>query len=215
MDTKHSFDITKYKKFIVPVAINMATVFIIVVIILPQFSILGDTLSQIKTQKEKVSDLNSTLSTIVSAQDLTLDSSLTSSTRAVPTGKDVSLIFSALSKAAAASGTELGEFSLTVGGIFGRAAQIAPGVGSTPSIVVSASVKGGDVKSLIQFSSELQKLLPLSQINRLNVSGDTASFEISFFYKPLDELKISKQQGVAPLSQADLNLLSQLKEWEQ
>lgn len=214
MNTKHSFDITKYKRIIIQIAINITAVFIVVVIILPQFSSIGDILSQIKTQKIEVSDLNATLSTISSAQDSNLDASMTSSTHAVPIAKDVSLIFSTLSQAAAASGTELGEFSLTVGGVYGRALQTTSGVTSVPSVVVTASVKGGGAKNLIQFPNELQKLLPLSQINKLGFSGDTASFEISFFYKPLDELKISKQQKVVPLSAADLSLLNQLREWE-
>ena len=206
--------ITRYKKFIIPLVLNLLTVFLVFWVIFPQIGQIPQQLSKIKTQTSQNKTLNESLSLLRSLPDSEVDENFTTVVSALPTTKDVALIFSSLSSAASASNTQVESFSLNAGGIFGRAAELSDtGTITTPTLSVIAQVGGASAASLTQFGSELTVRLPVAEIRNLGLANDSATYEIGFYYKPLDTAKIDRQDKIIPLSQSEINLLNQLKEW--
>lgn len=203
----------KYKKQILPVGLFCLAIFIIFRVILPQLTSIGDSNQIISQKTSEAETLQNTLSILTNsnADEVSSDQKLVM--QALPNSKDITLIFSALSSAAAASNVELKEFSLKIGGLYGRAANIATGgVKGVPAVDVIARVEAPDGESMVLFSNELQKRLPLSEIKKIDASSNLGTFDISFYYKTSDLALLSKQDKLTPLNQADLNLLNQLRE---
>jgi len=214
MEEKLKSFLAKHKKILVPVVLDLLALFLVFWVILPQFTEIPETTSQIKGQNSRITTLNQSLSNIRSASDTEVDENFNTAVRALPTNKEVALIFSALSAAASASNTQLETFSLSVGGIFGRATELTQGVTNAPTITVTARIRGIDSRSMTQFSNELTKRLPLAEIKNISITSDSAYYEVGFFYKPVDTSKIEKQDKVTLLNQSEINLLNQLKEWD-
>lgn len=201
----------KYKKQLMGVVFLLLSLFIIFRVIIPQMLSVSESNNVLNDKKREVLELKETLSVVSSVGDQE-SSYLKTLTKALPRSKDVSLIFSALNSAASASQTELREFSLEVGGLYGRAAQSSET--GAPVLEVIARLSASDARSFMDFAKKLEESLPLSSVKNIDINGSQASFEIAFYYKTLDLSQISKQKKVAPLSQADRNLLNQLAQWE-
>lgn len=204
--------LTKYKKYFFPIGSIIAGVFIIVVVIIPQISSISDVLEGIRNQRAELSALKSSHAVLTSQPTIELDAGYDTVLTALPREKEVGLIFSALSAAAADSGTVVREFSIEVGGVFGRAAAITPGIAGSPSVGVLVRLGGGDARSFVDFARALQNRLPLSEVVKINISGDSATIDINFFYKPLDLAKIQNQDKILPISKSDNSLLGELSE---
>lgn len=197
----------------IPGILLILCLFIVFKVIFPQLLSISESNSEIKNKKIEAEALSKTLSILSSLDANQIEVDLNTSTHALPTSKDIALIFSSLTSAANSSQATLREFSLKVGGIYGRAIK---GVGSkgTPSIDVIAKISSPNPASFITFSREIQKRLPLSEIKSMNSSGTTATYEIGFFYKPIDIAIVAKQDRINSLSQSDINTLGQLREWD-
>lgn len=203
----------KYKKQILPLVFLSLSFFLIFRVILPQTSAISESNQLISSKTSQIDTLQKTLSVVSSQNDSLIEEQMDTATKALPGIKNIAIIFEALTSAAAASGSELREFSLKVGGVYGRAAKVTGFVKGVPSISVTARISGTPF-DLIKFSKEAQERLPLAEVKALDTSKDTGTFEIDFFYKPYDIAAIAKQEKVSSLTQVDLNLLTQLKEWD-
>ena len=205
----------KYKKFLLPAALIFLIFFLVFRVILPQLSSIGDLNQEIFDKNQKNASLQNSLSAISNQNQDTLSSDLDTATQALPTSKNIAFIFDALSAAATAAGTDLKEFSLKVGGLYGRAEKVSSNNVGVPTVDVIVRIGGADATSIAQFTKEIQQRLPLAEVKTIDATGSLSTLEVSFFYKPLDLFLLSKKENVAPISQADLNLLSQLKGWGQ
>ncbi len=206
--------IIKHKKILTPLLFIVLGIFVLLFIIIPQFSTISDLNNQVAAENDKVNTLKNSLQVVSSQDDQDLNAKVGIATDALPTAKDVSRIFSALSQASDASQTVLGEFSLNVGAIYGRAQQLEGKIQGTPSITVNVRVEGNGARELSDFAKDLQKALPLSEIRQMGISDNSASYQINFFYKPVDLSVISKQDKVVLPNQNAVNLLNELKTWE-
>ena len=204
----------KYKRQIVPVVFVSLSFFIIFGIIIPQVSSISKTNKTISEEQQKVDSLSQTLRLLSALNENEVSSNLSTTTKALPTTKDISLIFTALTSAAGASGTNIRDFSLKIGGLYGKVEETGATRG-VPSIEVIVRASAPSSSSFVNFSKEIQKKLPLSEIEKIDISGFDGTYELNFYYKPHDISQISGQTSVAPLSQSDLNLINQLREWEQ
>ncbi|MBI4092145.1 MAG: hypothetical protein HY427_03015 [Candidatus Levybacteria bacterium] len=207
---------TKYKKQILPLTLILLSLFIAFRVILPQFSSISQTNAAIESKRQELETLSNSIKVLETASDDAVSEDLTISTDALPTSKDVTKIFGALSSAASTSNTELNEFSLKIGGVFGK--EVSPADTSAigvPQVSVVAKVSSSDTSNLIQFAKRLDTTLPLSEIKQIDAVGNLGTFEINFYYKPIDLNLVSKKDKVVPLTQADRNLLNQLAEWKQ
>lgn len=205
----------KYKKQLIPTVLLSLALFIIFRVILPQVSSISESNQAISDKARSVETLKSSLSALASLGETDSASNLELSLKALPASKDIALIYSALSSAATSSQSELRDFSLKVGGVYGRAVKVSSGgVKGVPAIDVLARVSAANPSNLIVFSKELQERLPLAEVKRIDSNKDLGTFEIGFYYKTYDLSLISRQDKVLSLSQQDLNLLNQLKGWD-
>lgn len=203
----------KYKQQILPLAFMLFSIFILFRVIIPQFSTISETNNLIISKKEELSVLNNSLKIIESADRDQVARDFGISTTALPTAKDIVKIFSALTSATAKSDTELKEFSLKIGGLYGKIIENTSQVIGAPDVAVVANVQSENPANFIEFARELSKTLPLSEIKKINTTGNLGVYEISFYYKPLDLTLVSKSDKVQELSQADKNLLNELSGW--
>lgn len=198
-----------------PAALLFFAVVILVFVIIPQISSVGATGAELSEKREKVAKLTASLTTVQNANDEQVNDNLTTATTALPTSKDIVLIFSALTSAASDAGVGLVDFSLQAGGVFGRAAEIdaTGGVSGVPAITVDVQTTG-DAKDVASFIRSVQQTLPLSEVKVVSSDDAGTHLKVSFFYKPLDK-SVNNEREVTPLTQADLNLINQLKSWNQ
>ncbi|MEK7188231.1 MAG: hypothetical protein AAB685_00070 [Patescibacteria group bacterium] len=207
---------TKYKKQILPLTLITLSLFIGFRVIPPQVSSISRTYAAISNKKQELETLNNSIKVLKATSDEDVSEDLAISTDALPTSKDVTKIFGALSSAASASNTQLNEFSLNIGRVFGK--EVSPADTSAigvPQVSVVAKVSSSTTSNLIQFGQKLDQTLPLSETKQIDAVGNLGTFEIKFYYKPLDLNIVSKKDKITPLTQADRNLLNQLAEWKQ
>jgi len=205
--------LNRYKNYFFPLGSVFAGIVLIFAVIFPQIGSVSEELSAIRQQREEVDALSESYDNLVSQPSDELDAVFTTAITSLPSEKQLALIFSALSAAAAQSGTSIREFSLTVGGVFGRAAALSSGVSSTPGVEVIVRLAGSDTSSFANFARSLQEQIPLSEVNKINLAGDTATYEVKFFYKPIDSAKIQNQHNIPPLSKQDKELVKTLASW--
>src|SRR3990167_1321002 len=215
MKQKLSQIYTKYKNQILQAFFVFLSLFIVFRVILPQISVISEAGHTIEAKREELETLTNSIRVIENTNDDAISQDLAISTDALPTSKDIVKIFSALTSAARASNTELREFSLVVGRVFGKtdldSQSSAIGV---PELSVVAREVSPDASDLIQFAQKLNQTLPLAEIKKIDAGNNLGTFNINFYYKPLDLSLISKNDKVLPLSQADRNLLNQLAGWK-
>jgi hypothetical protein len=213
MKTVFKFYYQKYKKQLLPVVLFSLCFFIIFRVIIPQLSSISESNQIISDRSKELETLTQTLEILSSLNQDQASSNLSTATSALPTKKDIAVIFSALSSAASASETELREFSLKVGGLYGRAER-GSGVKGVPLIDVVARITSAEASGYVNFTTELQERLPLSEVKSVDVNENAGTYELGFYYKPLDLTLVAKQDKVVPLTQKDLNLMSQLETWK-
>lgn len=204
----------KYKKQIVPIVLISVSFFIIFRIILPTTTEISEANQEIESKEREAEELQATLDTLSSLNDSETEGNIEVVTKALPDSKDISIIFSAITGVASEANVTVSDFSLTVGGLYGRAAGTNTNTTSVPSLEVTVRFESTDPKNFIALSDNLQKRLPLVEIKTVDISSTRALYELGFFYKPVDLALLSKSAKIEPLTQADLNLLNELKTWD-
>ena len=97
----------KYHVMLVPAVLLVASVIIVVFVVIPQISSISTTSATLSQKRDQVAQLTTSLTTIQNANDDQVNDNLAIVTTALPTTKDVLLIFNALTNAAADSGAHL------------------------------------------------------------------------------------------------------------
>ncbi|HVT01048.1 MAG TPA: hypothetical protein VHE53_02320 [Patescibacteria group bacterium] len=204
----------KYKHFILPTVFIMLSFFILFRVIMPQVTSIASANQDIETKNNDVQNLQTSLSALSNSDDSAINDDLDIVTKALPVSKNITQIFEALSSAAGGAGVDLKEYSLKVGGIYGRAEKVAQtGVRGVPTVDVDVKVSGASPRQIVDFTKQIQERLPLSEVKQINSTGNSATLEVSFFYKPLDLTLVSRQDNVPGVNQNDLTLINQLKDW--
>lgn len=205
----------KYRKYFLQIVLFVLSVFIAFRIILPQIFTILETNQNIKSTQEEIKKLNDSLNILTSQSDSQVNDNLTLVGSALPFSKDVDLIFAALIRASNSSSTELREFSLKLGKVYGKKLTDTVQTKGIPFITVPALVSSPDPENFIQFSKEIQKIFPLAEVKKIATNKDRATFDIVFYYKPIDQSFISGQDKIPALSFSDQELLTKLKlrEW--
>ncbi|HVZ66886.1 MAG TPA: hypothetical protein VG917_01360 [Patescibacteria group bacterium] len=205
----------KYKNFILPTVFIMLSFFILFRVIMPQITSIASANQDIESKSTDVQTLQSSLSALSNADESAINDDLDTVVKALPVSKNITQIFEALSSAAGASSVDLKEYSLKVGGIYGRAEKVAQtSVKGVPSVDVEVKVGGASPRQIVDFTKQIQQRLPLSEVTQINSNGNNASLIISFFYKPLDLTLVSRQDNVTGVNQNDQTVINQLKDWD-
>lgn len=205
----------KYRAYLFPIAIFIVAAFVLVQVTLPQFFLISATRGEIDRLKQEISDAQSTLSVVSSLDDKKLDQELDVVRTALPDTKDFIGIFLALNSSSLRSGVELGDFSLTIGKVYGKAEK---GTQANPAGVLSLSMsfdaRASNPRSLTTFAEELQKILPIAEVKKLGFSENSGHFDLLFYYKPYNLSLISSKKIVPQITSQEEAILSQLSEWK-
>ena len=204
----------KYKTYLFPACLLLASFFVLLTIVLPQVSEIQNIRQDIEAKKSQVAKLEKTYETLSKVDDSASKTNFSILTKALPSSKDLSLIFSALTSASSIANVELSSFSLKVGDVYGDKADVASAVSGFPAITVEATIKALSSLGLVKFVEEMHKKLPLSEVKKISGVEDTTTITMSFFYKPYDLTNLSKQDQLSPISASEQQILDQLKDWD-
>src|SRR3989344_8554393 len=206
----------KYKKSLLPLIFISLSFFMLFRIVLPQISSISESNQAISDKTLEVATLEKSLSTIETQNVTTINDNFELTNRALPTSKDVAIIFTALASAASDAQVDLKEFSIKVGGVFGKTGGTSSTSNfGTPKVDVETRISSIDGENTYQFVKKVQEKLPLSEIKNIDSTGALATVVLSFFYKPADLTLLLKQDNVKELTKSDVALLEQLKSWDQ
>ncbi len=177
----------KRKQQLLPLAFTFASFFVIFRIIIPQWTDISD-VSLLMTQKQLTVDAKEeSIRLLNSIPTEKVESDYSLITTALPVQKDIILIFSQLSDAAARSNVKLGGFSVKVGGIYSsdksEKQDIQKTVEGIPYLNILVNVSG-QTDGLKRFADELYKSLPLVEIASINIGKTDARYDVNFYFKP-------------------------------
>lgn len=204
----------KYKKFLFPGGMGIASFFVLFIIIIPQFQEIGKLNKEIDSKKMNVKNLEESLETISKTGEETVDSDLTTVTTALPSAKDISLVFTVLTSASSLAEVDLTGFSLKVGGVYGGAKDLSASVTGFPLLSVDVTVKAPSKENLTEFLVALNNKLPLSEVKKISSTDDVSTLELNFYYKPYDLAILANQDKISPMSLSEKKLLEELRDWE-
>lgn len=203
----------KYKKYLVPAIFILTSLFIVFVIIFPQISEIGKLNKSIEDKKKVVMDLQDDLNTLITLSEEGTKSDLATVANALPSAKDISLMFLALSSSASFANVELAGFSLKLGGVYEAGSGSVPSVAGFPTLSMNVVIKSKEPESIISFIEKLHEKIPLSEVGKFEISSNVANFNVNFYYKPYDIASISTQK-VTPLSDSEKKLIEKLRSWD-
>lgn len=195
----------KYKEFLVPIMVMIASIILLIVFVIPQFLFFLSSIDAVNEENAKLSILRNNLNTITNASDLTLDSQLEITSQALPLAKDYAGILNALAIASKTSGAYLGNFEFQVGDI-SKTQQNQSGF---PFLKMTLNVNG-DIKTVSNFINSLSETFPLSEITGATIGNGISTLNLSFYYKPVPANVISNNMPINPVSKEGLNLISKL-----
>jgi hypothetical protein len=201
----------KYKHLLLPSVFVFLSIFLLFFVVLPQITSIGNLTRETSEASSRVQVLKDSLDVLSKQDEAEVESKIGTATNALPTVKDISKIFIALNSAASSADTALREFSLDVGPVHGKAADPSGDQTAAPSMEVRARVEGTDARNLSDFSVALARKFPLAEVQRIDGSGNTASFQVNFFYKPINLSIIAKQDKIPPISASDSDFLNKLE----
>ena len=195
----------KYKIYFVPIGALLVAVILLLYLIIPEVQQWYADQSKIASLVGKISVLNQSLNTVNNIGSKDLDTQLQTASSALPSGKDFIGVLNAISSAAQASGTSVGDYGFQVGDI--SKSQIP----KDTFLEISVNLNG-NVDHIRQFITSLKNQFPISRITQVNVSGNkTATISIIFFYKPFPQISFTGDDVLQPLTVKEQSLLSQLQ----
>ena len=206
----------KRKQQILPLVFAFAAVFVLFRVIIPQWSdvqeastLMGTKQAELKAKEESIALLNS-------IPDETINKNFETITKAVPMQKDIVLIYSELTNAAAAEGVKLGGFNVKIGGIYSSESKktTEKTINGMPYVNIVISVTGNGA-GLRTFAEKLYQSVPLVEIKSVDIGRNDARYDVNFYYKPVT-LRPSggSAKALEPLSATDTKLLEQLDSWK-
>lgn len=198
----------RYKDYLVPMAVILICIALFIKVTLFQLQDLIETKRQEQVTIEKISQLRNKLQFLQALNKDQLDSQLQTATEVLPSGKDFSGALNTMINASNKSGVILGDFIFEVGDLSTPSA-IQTG---KPSLKVNLSVKG-NIEAMKSFLANLSQLSPISEVNNIQISKDSSSMMVFFYYKPIPFIKQDSELQLKSLSREDLRLLQTLSGW--
>lgn len=198
---------SKYKLFFVPIGIILVSFILFFQVILPQVQEYFSLQSEIKITRGRIAIIQSNIRMLASLDDQGRNVEFVA--KVLPWEKDYVGIITSVSMAAIKAGVFVDDFSFSVGDI----TTLPAGTSQNTSIQLTLRVSGNTQK-IKQFISELSKSMPLSEVGNLNLSKDSASLNVSFFYKALPQLQIDYSIPLQPLSYKERETLTMLQSWK-
>jgi hypothetical protein len=207
----------KRKQQLVPLILGFAAFFVLVRVILPQWTDITDVQSLVTTKRAAIEAKTETVRILNSLTSEKIDEDYTLVTTALPLRKDIVLIYSELNDVANRSGVELGGFSVKIGDIYTTAKSTKSSdqtINGIPYFTILVNVSG-ESDGMRKFADLMYESLPVVEISTIDISKRDARYTINFFFKPLS-LKPDNASATAiqPLSAADTKQLDAIRTWK-
>lgn len=196
----------RFKDFIVPVSTIGICILLWMFLIIPQIQSWLTMRDQVAGDSDKLTVLKQNLQTITSLDDKTLDANLDLASRALPTDKDFVGVLRAISSAAAAAGSILGDYSFQIGDLTGSSQAKQ----AQQPLQLTISLKG-DLSTAKRFVEEIKSQLPLSDVTEVSVNTNgTLAVTLVFYYAPLPKITFDDTVPLVTLSKKDQEVLKLL-----
>lgn len=218
--------VKKNKTIIGPAVFMLLSVFIALRVIIPLFASISSKNEEIRQKEQTVADTQTTIDSIRAINAQNAEDNISLLRTALPQNKDIILVYSTLVSVASENSMELLSFSVKVGEVFARdtTEAVDPGavpaepedtsaLAALPSLTVTAELSAENKDSLFSFSQKLAQALPLSNVSMIETEGNIGTYDISFFYKPLNPTTLTEQKIITPLTPEDQALLEQLRQY--
>jgi hypothetical protein len=197
-----------YKEFLLPVGVILVSLLVIIYIVFPQIQQYFNSQNSVTVEQQKLGALNSNYNLLTSLDDAKIASNLSTLSLALPPEKDFAGIIDAISYVSAKTGVSVGNFEFSLGDL---SASNFAGT-AYPSTKIDVSLKG-DAKNIINFASEITKTMPIAEVTALNVSGNTGTLTVLFYYKPFPAQSVSDQTPIVALSAKQTALINSISSW--
>jgi len=197
-----------YKEFLLPTGVILASILVIIYIVFPQIQQYFNSQGLVKAEQKKLEALKNNYNLLTSLDDATIALDFKTLSLALPAQKDFAGIIDAISYVSAKTGVAVGNFEFSLGNL---TASNFSGT-AYPSTKIDISLRG-NAKNIANFADEIVKTMPISEVTTINISGDTGSLTILFYYKPYPSQNISDQTQIVPLSAKQTNLINELSSW--
>lgn len=207
----------KRKQQLIPLIFGFSAIFIFFRIILPQLADVGQVQDLISSKNSIISAKEATVMLLnsLSPEDVDIDYQI--ATTALPLQKDIVLIYDQLNKVAARSDVELGGFSVKIGDVYlaeGRDYK-EKSVSGVPYLNIVVSVSGQN-ENMRKFAEELYKSIPLVEINTIDITRNSARYDVNFYYKSIAaKPKNADVMPLQPLNAVEKSQLETLSVWNE
>lgn len=205
----------KRKQQLLPIIFGFAAVFVLFRIVFPQWTDIADTLNIMNVKSEEVKAKEATFVLLNSIPDEKINKDYATITTAIPTQKDIVLIYTELSSASNAVGVKLGGFNVKIGGIYSTSTTkpTEKTISGVPFMNIIVSVAGSGT-SLSKFADKLYESVPLVEIKSVDIGKNDARYDVNFYFKPITvRPKESSGKALEALTPQDSKLLEQLEKW--
>lgn len=215
MNNKINFDVNaidiiynKYKKFIPPIGVILVCVFLFFFVIIPQIQSYLSLLNQTTLEDTKLVNLKNNLNFLNNLNESKLSNQVQIVSSVLPLDKDFGGVLYALSAVSAKSGILLGNYSFQVGKLAEKSANT-----NFPFLSLNIQLNS-NVLNTVKFIKELYRTVPVAEITKINVEGDSSQVTINFYYQPVRLVGFVDQAvPISALSQKETALINDLSTW--
>jgi len=200
---------TRYKEFILPLAIIFICAFLFLKFIIPQIKELRLERSQAQAARERIAVLKENLNILLKMDEGDQNLGFQIASSALPTEKDFVGILNAISTASYKANVPIGDFTFQVGELSTKSAQTK----FLPSLSLVLNIQSGQ-GGIKRFLSELSETLPLSEVEDVQSGSNLSTITINFYYKPLSFKQFNYDIPLKPLSSQNSALLNKISSWQ-
>jgi len=179
------------------------------VVVKPQYATWQDYNKQLEEVNKKIEILESNNRVLQSLDPSSLTSDVQIALAGLPKEQDYLGIMNAIASASTNSGVILEDYRFQLGNIISTKPDVQP-------VIVSIGVRG-DANSLHLFISEVQKKVPVANVESLDGTSDTTVVKVTFYSKTLPAVNLTEEIVTTPLaapSSKDRELLDKLSSWQ-
>lgn len=196
-----------YKDSILPLVVIFACILMFFLVIVPEFKQFLTAQKQLKAETEKLEILKNNYNFLSSLEESKTENDYKMLSRVLPPNKDFVGIMNAISISSQKTGVSVGDFDFSLGNLDKTTVDAL-----LPTIKININLVG-NAQAIAKFITELYKTAPISEVTTIKATGNVASLEIRFYYKPFPPLNISDEAPVVPYSSQTLSLIKEVTSW--
>ena len=198
----------QYREYLVSSIFLVLGLLLLLFLTIPSMRSLMAEKRQEKEYKTRIETMQNNLRFMELLDPRLLDSQVKLVSSVLPPDKDFVLILNAIAESKGNTGVSLGDFSFQVGSLATRSASV-PGL---PAIPVKLTGQG-NIKNIESLLANLEQTVPISEVNTIQISGQSASFTVNFNYRLKSQLPFNPNLPIQPLSKGEEAVLNKMRSW--